>query len=147
MDIFSTENAIQRIHKTTDEVIAFLDSQSETILALKDENERLRSENYKDSELAQMKKKLAEMENTVANTLRDSRRGFPIAESEERAIHAWMEKHEADAHGAATTRARLQLQGVSGGRYSYRFCPTGIGTSGVVRCVCGAEFEFRRICG
>lgn len=71
--------------------------------------------------------------------------GFPITEEENKKILRWQKMHEATAHKATNAKQRMHLQGVSGGRYSYHFVPTALGTSGVVRCSCGAEFEFQEI--
>ena len=60
-------------------------------------------------------------------------------EKEKEAIDAWKLTHEEEAHGGNS------YSGSIGGRYSYHFVPTSVGTSGVVRCSCGAEFEFCEI--
>ena len=54
-------------------------------------------------------------------------------------------KHDAKVHGWTDNKMRMKAEGVSGGRYSYRFVPTSLGTSGVIRCHCGAKFEFQKI--
>lgn len=108
------------------------------INSLRQENEKLKYEAYKDVELERMKKELEEMK-------ADYYRGFPISEKEEKAIEAWTKKHDEEAHGLTTNYARMKAGGVSGGRFSYHFVPTGLGTFGVIRCSCGAEFEFQEI--
>lgn len=105
---------------------------------LEEENKKLKEKSYKDEELQSIKEQLDKMK-------KDYWRGFPISEKEEKAIEAWKEKHEKEVHGLITEELRMKSQGVSGGRYSYHFVPTAIGTSGVVRCSCGAEFEFQEI--
>lgn len=110
----------------------------DTIEYLRKENKRLKEENYKDDELQKMKTQLEKMK-------ADYWRGFPITEDEKKAIEEWKKKHEEEVHGLTTDKMRLRAQGISGGRYSYHFVPTTIGTSGVIRCSCGAEFEFREI--
>lgn len=110
----------------------------EEIKSLREENKKLKEENWKDKELQDMKERLEKMQN-------DYWRGFPITEEEENAIREWQKKHEAEAHGLTTRAMRMKAGGVSGGRYSYKFLPTSIGCSGVVRCSCGAEFEFQEI--
>lgn len=110
----------------------------DTIEYLRKENKRLKEENYKDDELQKMKTQLEKMK-------ADYWRGFPITENEKKAIEEWKKKHEEEVHGLTTDKMRLRAQGISGGRYSYHFVPTTIGTSGVIRCSCGAEFEFREI--
>lgn len=108
------------------------------IKRLEEENKKLKEEVWKDEELSNMKERLEKMR-------KDYYRGFPITESEEKAIKEWQKKHEEEVHGLTTDKMKLKAQGVCGGRYSYHFVPTSIGTSGVIRCSCGAEFEFQEI--
>lgn len=105
---------------------------------LEKENKKLKEDAYKDEELQKMKERLDSMK-------ADYLRGFPISEKEDKIIKEWQKKHEEEAHGLKTNEHRMKAQGVSGGRYSYHFVPTAIGTSGVVRCICGTEFEFQKI--
>lgn len=108
------------------------------IKRLEEENKKLKDENWASKELQKMKKEYEEMES-------DYYRGFPITEKEAELISSWKKKHEEEVHGLTTEAKRLKAAGTIGGRYSYHFVPTSIGTSGVVRCSCGAEFEFREI--
>lgn len=101
-------------------------------------NTKLHSEHFKDETIQSLQKKLKEMEE-------DYIRGFPISEKEQASIDAWKKKHDEEVHGYDTFEKRLKAEGVSGGRYSYHFVPTSIGTSGVIKCSCGAEFEFQEI--
>lgn len=105
---------------------------------LEEENKKLKEEAYRDKELARMKELLEEAR-------KDLSRGFDISEAEEKAIDEWIEKHEAKKRKLKTPYQRMKAQGVSGGRYSYHFYPTALGTAGVIRCYCGAEFEFMQI--
>ena len=105
---------------------------------LEEENKKLKENNYKDEELSKMKQQLDEMQ-------KDYWRGFPISKDEENAIEEWKKKHDEDVHGLTTNNLRMKAEGVSGGRYSYHFVPTALGTSGVIKCSCGAKFEFQEI--
>ena len=68
-------------------------------------------------------------------TLRaDNRRSFKITESESKIIQEWKDKHDIEQHGFDTNDKKLRAGGAIGGRYSYEFYPTSIGTAGV--CVC-----------
>lgn len=98
-------------------------------------NEYIESEKYKDEELSRMKQELEEMRKSYCL-------GFPISKEEKATIEAWKKKHDEEAHGFTTFEQRLKTEGVSGGRYTYIFIPTAIGTIGRIRCSCGAEFEF-----
>ena len=83
---------------------------------LRKENERLKSEGYKDEEMSKMKNRYDEM-------CADYYRGFPISEEEDERIGKWeleMEKKH-PGHGGAI-----------GGRFHFEFRPTSIGTIGVV---------------
>lgn len=128
---------------TTDEIIRAIRVRNkdnvDRINHLEEENKKLKDDKYKDEELQKMKSKLEEMK-------KDYYRGFPISESENKAIKEWKNKHEEEVHGLITDNMKLKAQGVSGGRYTYIFYPTALGTSGVVKCgCCGAEFEFQEL--
>lgn len=96
---------------------------------LRKENNKLKTESYKDDEVIRLQNELEGMQ-------KDYNRGFPISEKEYNAIQCWIDKHDKAVHHGST-------KACAGGRYSYRFLPTGLGTIGVVRCSCGAEFTFQ----
>ncbi len=83
---------------------------------LRKENERLKSETYKDEELSNMKEKYDQMS-------KDYYRGFPISEKENKKINEWIEKQMKKVPG---------IGGTSGGRFTYQFTPTGLGTAGII---------------
>lgn len=93
----------------------------ETIKRLSEQNRKLKEEHYKDEIVQRMQQRLDQMS-------ADYYRGFPISEKEKAAIDAWKLAHEKEAHGGDS------YAGAIGGRYSYHFVPTSIGTSGVIRC-------------
>ena len=103
---------------------------------LKKQNQKLRDEKYKDNELLRMEAELKAMKE-------DYYRGFPISEEEQKGIREWMDKHDEEVHHARTLGDKLKLGGCCGGRYTYKFTPTSIGTIGTVKCSCGAEFTFQ----
>lgn len=115
-----------------------LDSKDCRIEYLQEENERLKSEQYKDEELSKMREYVEKVD-------KDMNRGFPISEREEQRIKEWKLKHEVEDHGLDTPDKRLKAQGCCGGAYTYSFIPTSIGTIGVVKCSCGKEFEFQKL--
>lgn len=119
------ENALNTIKSENDKNMSY-------ILFLQEENKRLKDEAYKDEELKKMKESLDKMK-------KDYWRGFPITEEEQRKIDNWKEEHN------KKHPTKNDFGGCSGGRYSYHFIPSGLGTSGVIRCSCGAEFEFQEI--
>lgn len=105
---------------------------------LEKQNQKLRDEKYKDNELLRMKAELKAMKE-------DYYRGFPISEEEQKSIREWMDKHDEEVHHARTLGDKLKLGGCCGGRYTYKFTPTSIGTIGTVKCGCGAELIFQEI--
>ena len=129
------KNDVDKAFKTIKERIDYLESQNESLMQ---ENERLRSEHYKDEELSKMRDKLLQMN-------ADYYRGFPVSEEEEKQIREWMNKHDEEVHNCHTLDDRLRRGGAIGGTYTYKFIPTSIGTVGTVKCSCGAEFKFQDI--
>ena len=129
--VYTTEDAIRAI-------LCRNEHNLNRIERLEAENKKLKDEAWKDEKLQEMKKQLKRMQE-------DYYRGFPISEQDMASIKKWKRKHDAEAHGLTTDILRLKAGGVSGGRYSYHFIPTSLGTSGVIRCGCGAEFEFQEI--
>lgn len=103
---------------------------------LEKQNQELRDEKYKDNELSRMEDELKTMKENYY-------RGFPISEEEQKSIREWMDKHDEEVHHACTLGDKLKLGGCCGGRYTYEFTPTSIGTIGTVKCSCGAKFTFQ----
>lgn len=103
-------------------------------LRLQEDNERLenemknmRDEKWKDDQLAKMKKELD-------NAKQDLYRGFGISKEEHDAIIAWQRKQGKKYTGAI------------GGRYEYRFFPTGIGVIGkIIDTTTNDEFTFQEL--
>lgn len=105
---------------------------------LREENRQLREEYNKDEEIQKLQ---TELKTVRAN----ANRGFSITEEQQEAINEWKRKHEEEVHGVKTLDDKLSNRGTIGGNYQYIFTPTSIGVSGVIRCDCGAEFEFQEI--
>lgn len=110
----------------------------ETIEHLQEENQNLKSEHYKDETIQQLTAKLKRAE-------RELYIGFPISESENKAIKEWQDRHEKEIHGLETLEQKLSAHGAIGGTYTYEFIPTSVGTIGTIKCNCGAEFTFQDI--
>ena len=91
----------------------------------------------------QNQNELLRMEAELKAMKEDYYRGFPISEEEQKSIREWMDKHDEEVHHARTLGDKLKLGGCCGGRYTYKFTPTSIGTIGTVKCSCGAEFTFQ----
>ena len=96
---------------------------------LLEENKRLKSESYKDEELAQMKASYVKMQD-------DYYRGFPISKEEMERIHRWMDELTKDYPEAK----------INSGRFHYEFYPTALGTAGeVVDSITKQRFTFQEI--
>lgn len=95
---------------------------------LLEENKRLKSEAYKDEELSKMKAQYDKMN-------ADYYRGFPISESENNKINEWINKISKEYPGN---------EGAIGGRFTYEFIPTGVGTYGkIIDSISGKSFSFQ----
>lgn len=123
---------IDDFNKQVKEIVATIEAQDATISALREENDFLKNKYDINEEIKELKKRLKEESYKNLN-------GFPITEEEAKAIEEWQKKHEKEVHNGSS------YAGAIGGRYSYHFVPTSIGTSGTIRCSCGAEFEFQEI--
>lgn len=98
------------------------------IASLQQQNKELKAERYKDDEMRQMREEVKAMK-------KDYYRGFPIDEKEDTALKSWMEEHEKFHKGG---------HGCVGGKYTYIFTPTSIGTFGTIKCSCGESFNFQK---
>jgi hydrogenase maturation factor len=96
----------------------------------------IEDEKWKDKELQEMKAQLDKMKENYW-------RGFPITEQQQQKINEWQKEHDIKTHHLDTPEKRMRAEGVSGGRLTYVFLPTSIGTFGTVKCSCGAEFDFQ----
>lgn len=118
--------AIKRRHEDQESRIKYLLS----------ENKKLYDEHYKDEEIQNMKGQIEAIR-------KDMSRGFAISEDEHKRIEEWKEEHDIKKHGLNSLDKKLKAGGAIGGRYSYHFVPTSIGTIGTVKCKCGDEFTFQ----
>jgi hypothetical protein len=98
---------------------------------LQEENKTLKNEHYKDTELLHMQADLEIMRNQL-------KRGFPLSEEESDTIFQWQYNH-------MQTKHKGQSSGAVGGRFTYCFTPTSIGTMGEIQCSCGAKYIFKEL--
>lgn len=129
-------NVNETIDTFVEDIKSELQGKDIRIKYLEKQNQELRDEKYKDNELSRMESELKTMKE-------DYYRGFPISEEEQKSIREWMNKHDEKVHHARTLGDKLKLGGCCGGRYTYEFTPTSIGTIGTVKCSCGAKFTFQ----
>ena len=97
---------------------------------LKKEIEKVKSEKYADEELSRLKSEYDKIKS-------DYYRGFPISEEEDKNIKEWLKNQQEKNPGSG---------GTAGGRFTYRFTPTGLGTSGtIIDGFTGDEFTFQAL--
>lgn len=84
-----------------------------------------------------MQDELIEKDKIISQLM--NRECFDITEDEQKAIDEWVEKHTQEKHNGNT------YSGAIGGRYTYEFTPTSIGTIGIIKCSCGDEFIFKNL--
>lgn len=102
---------------------------------LRETNQALQSEHYKDEALAAAQKLAENALEREQEARKSMYRGFPISEAEQTAIREWQRKHDAEEH-----KNPHSYHGAIGGAYSYTFVPTSIGTSGECYCdICKAR--------
>ena len=94
------------------------------------EIEKVKSEKYADEELSKLKSEYDKMKS-------DYYRGFPISEEEDKNIKEWKKNQQKKNPG---------IGGAAGGRFTYRFTPTGLGTAGtIIDSFTGDEFTFQEL--
>ena len=97
---------------------------------LRKEIEKVKSEKYADEELSRLKSEYDKMKS-------DYYRGFPISEEEDKNIKEWIKNQQKKNPG---------IGGAAGGRFTYKFIPTGLGTSGtILDSFTGDEFTFQEL--
>ena len=97
---------------------------------LKKEIEKVKSEKYADEELSRLKSEYDRMKS-------DYYRGFPISEEEDKNIKEWIKNQQEKNPG---------IGGATGGRFTYKFTPTGLGTVGtIIDGFTGDEFTFKEL--
>lgn len=93
--------------------------------ALKQENEQLKSEYYKDEEITRLKEQIKLQQEAMTY-------GFPITKERYEKIMELCKKHEWEKHGHK-----------GNGYFNYCFAETEIGTFGWAKCCdCGEEIKF-----
>ena len=123
----SDSNVYDEARNSLDNLYGRLSSCNDTIKKLRNENDSLKSEQYKDLELIELKK---ENEKLKAEMKSD----FIITNTERKRLNDWINKHEFEKKHSSG--------GAIGGRYVYEFNPTSIGTFQTIKCTCGASFQF-----
>ena len=93
------------------------------------EIEKVKSEKYADEELSRLRSEYDKMKS-------DYYRGFPISDEEDKNIKEWKKNQQKKNPGI----------GGAGGRFTYKFTPTGLGTVGtIIDGFTGDEFTFQEL--
>ena len=122
----------KKFRKAAEEIIAQYEDRGEKIRELQLENERLKSERYKDEELTKMKQQYDWMERAL-------RRGFPISDEENKCLVKWIEDHIEKAPEKEQKRKAPKHRIVS-----YSFEPTELGMFKSVTCSCGEHYCYNQ---
>lgn len=116
----------------TKEIIAIVKRVQGENVRLREENEKLKNEHYKNEEI----QRLVEENERLHERLRES---FEIDEEGRANLYKWQKDHlEKKHHGK-------RYAGAIGGRFTYSFTPTSVGTIGSIECSCGESFCFKEL--
>ena len=116
---------IPEIKKIAEQLVERYQYQSEQYDILKQENDKLKNLVWEKEEIASLKKELNALKKLISFN-------YLITEEENEKIQKWMSKRP--------------IKRVIGGRYEYRFFPTGIGIVGkIVDVLDGESFVFREL--
>ena len=102
---------------------------------LRNENNYLKAENYKDSELDDMKKRLENMQEYC-------KCAFDVPDYKKQALDEWQLKHMTEKHGYGKEGNDKYLSLPVEMNFSYEFTPSTIGVFGTCSCGhCGEKFN------
>lgn len=123
---------VPEIKKIAEQLVERYQYQSEQYDILKEENDKLKNGIWEKEEISKLKNERDLYKQQISF-------GFGITKEENDKIKQWISNREAKDTGAKDT-------GVIGGRYEYRFFPTGIGTiCKIVDTTNGESFVFREL--
>ena len=121
LDLMDSHRAEEAINEITD-ILHKIQKQND---ALRQENEQLKSEHYKDEEIVRLNDRIKQLEEETLY-------GYPITKEQHEKIMEIQTKHELEKHGR---------KGI--GYFNYRFSDTSIGTFGWMECCdCKEEIMF-----
>ena len=107
---------------------------ADRINEVEEEKEKMRERVRQYEEEINADVRVQELTSRLEEIQGEIRRSFKITEMESKKIEGWRERHDINQHNLDTLDKKLRAGGAIGGRYSYEFHPTSIGTAGV--CVC-----------
>lgn len=120
---------VEDLDTVCEQLRSIFDDQAAENSRLRENLQAITDEKWKDEELQKLKKERDE-------AFADMYRGFSITQLEQDKINTWKKEHDEKQHGLKTDMDRCRAGGAIGGRYSFDFTGTGIGTFGT--CYCGS---------
>ena len=120
---------VEDLDTVCEQLKSIFDNQAAENSRLHENLQAITDKKWKDEELQKLKK---ERDDALA----DMYRGFSITQAEHDKINAWKKEHDENQHGLKTDMERCRAGGAIGGRYSFDFTGTSIGTFGT--CYCGS---------
>jgi hypothetical protein len=125
-------NIVTDLERVTRRVQKCVDYYQAQIKSLAEQNDKLKSEHYKDEELQKL-------QSTIDALKEENKYGFKITKEEREAVNQWIAEHNHKKH-------QNHHYGTIGGGFTYCFYPTSIGTIGKVKCEkCNDEFIFQEL--
>lgn len=120
---------LEPLHENFDNIEKRMKFYVEENVKLREENDKLKSEHYKDKELKNIEEKLEKLKS-------DLYRGFPIYENEEEAIKKWQKAHAKKMHPQPKTK---KIRKYSGYSFGYEFVPFELGIAETCYCTACRE--------
>ena len=118
---------VEDLDTVCEQLRCIFDDQEAENTRLRRNLESITDEKWKDNELQELRKQRDD-------ALADMYRGFSITQEENDRINAWKKEHDKHQHGLKSDSERCRAGGAIGGRYSFDFTGTSIGTFGTCYC-------------
>ena len=118
---------VEDLDTVCEQLRSIFDDQAAENARLRENLQSIIDEKWKDDELQKLRKQRDD-------ALADMSRGFSIAQEENDRINAWKKEHDEYQHGLKSNLERCRAGGAIGGRYSFDFTGTSIGTFGTCYC-------------
>ena len=101
---------------------------------VEEEKEKMRAKVREYEENINADTRIMELKAQLARCHASMEHGFRVEPEEHEAIQKWKDNHDRKVHKLDTLDKKLAAGGAIGGRYTYEFFPTSIGTAGI--CIC-----------
>lgn len=116
------------------DVFELLSNQEQINRELRNEIEELKNEDLKEARKDEAFAKMEQVRDQLSEKLYNS---FTLTKEQVQEAREWTSKHNEEVH-------KNRSAGAIGGRYTYKFTPTGLGTFASVVCSCGAECDLSK---